>query len=290
MATFDIYTAVTDRIIQQLEQGIIPWEKPWGGIAGGAISGTTGKPYSLLNQMLLEKPGLYFTYNQIQKQGGHIRKGSAATPVVFWKQVPVKEQDPHTGEIRTKHIPVLRYYNVFHIDQCEGISTPHISPEPIHHSLEAESIISDYVRRSGVELIHQVGDEAYYSPARDRVVLPTAEQFVRMGEYYSTAFHELAHSTGHQSRLNRLRATAHFGSESYSKEELAAEISAAALLSHTGLETGHTFKNSTAYIQNWLSALRNDKRLIVTASGAASKAVSYILGLSGDLRENNHLI
>ena len=106
----------------------------------------------------------------------------------------------------------------------------------------------------------------------------------------TTAFHELAHSTGHQSRLNRLRATAHFGSESYSKEELAAEISAAALLSHTGLETGHTFKNSTAYIQNWLSALRNDKRLIVTASGAASKAVSYILGLSGDLRENNHLI
>lgn len=288
MAIFDIYAAVTDRIIRQLEQNVIPWEKPWGGIAGGAISGTTGKPYSLLNQMLLSKPGAYFTYNQIQKQGGNVRKGERSHLVVFWRQVPVKEQDPHTGEIKTALVPMLRYYNVFHIDQCEGISTPHISPEPMHHSQEAESIISDYICRSGVELIHQVGDEAYYSPARDRVVLPTAGQFVSMAEYYSTAFHELAHSTGHQSRLNRLRATAHFGSESYSKEELVAEISAAALLSHTGLETGHTFKNSTAYIQNWLSALRNDKRLIVTASGAASKAVSYILGLSGDLRDNSH--
>ena len=97
------------------------------------------------------------------------------------------------------------------------------------------------------------------------------------GEYYSTAFHELAHSTGHQRRLNRLRATAHFGNESYSKEELVAEIAAAALMNHTGLETGSTFRNSAAYIQSWLSALRNDKRLIVTASGAASKAFDYII-------------
>lgn len=279
MASFDVYAAVTDRIIQQLEQNVIPWEKPWGGIAGGAISGTTGKPYSLLNQMLLSKPGAYFTYNQIQKQGGNVRKGERSHLVVFWKQVPVKEQDPHTGEIKTSLVPMLRYYNVFHIDQCEGISTTHITPKPMHHSQEVENIISDYVRRSGVALIHRVGDEAYYSPVRDCVVLPMVEQFTNMESYYATLTHELAHSTGHQSRLNRLRATAHFGSESYSKEELVAEISSAALLNHTGLETGHTFKNSTAYIQNWLSALRNDKRLIVTASGAASKAVNYILGL-----------
>lgn len=273
---FDIYAAVTDRIIQQMEQGYIPWCKPWGGISGGAVSGTTGKPYSLLNQMLLTKPGSYFTFNQIQRLGGHVRKGEKSQFVVFYKQIPVKEQDSQTGEINERQIPLLRYFNVFHIDQCEGISIPAPQPEPAHTNPEAESIISDYLQRSGVELIHQVSDEAYYSPSRDRVVLPMVDQFNSTAEYYSTAFHEIAHSTGHQSRLNRLRATAHFGSESYGKEELVAEITAAALMQHAGLETKGTFRNSTAYIQNWLTALRNDKRLIVTASGAAAKAFDYI--------------
>ena len=172
---------------------------------------------------------------------------------------------------------MLRYYKVFHIDQCEGISAPTVAPAPRSTSPKAESIISDYLQRSGVELIHQVSDEAYCSPSRDRVVLPRADQFNNTEEYYSTAFHELAHSTGHQSRLDRLRANARFGSESYSKEELVAEITAAALMNHTGLETKGTFRNSTAYIQNWLTALRNDKRMIVTASGAAAKAFDYIV-------------
>lgn len=273
---FDIYAAVTDRIIQQMENGVLPWSKPWGGMMGGAISGSTGKPYSLLNQMLLSKPGAYYTFNQIQKKGGSIRKGEKAQLVVFWKQIPVKEQDTQTGEIKTTIVPMLRYYNVFHIDQCEGITQSATEPEPMQTSPEAESIINDYIQRSGVELIHQISDEAYYSPSRDRVVLPMPEQFKSMEERFSTAFHELAHSTGHQSRLNRLRATAHFGSESYSKEELVAEITAAALMNHTGMETKSTFRNSTAYIQNWLTALRNDKRMIVTASGAAAKAFDYI--------------
>ena len=273
---FDIYAAVTDRIIQQMENGVLPWSKPWGGIAGGAYSGTTGKPYSLLNQMLLNKPGAYYTFNQIQKQGGNIRKGEKSHMVVFWKQIPVKEQDSQTGAIKESLVPMLRYYKVFHVDQCEGISAPTIAPAPRSTSPEADSIISDYLQRSGVDLIHQVSDEAYYSPSRDRVVLPMPEQFKSIEERFSTTFHELAHSTGHQSRLNRLRATAHFGSESYSKEELVAEITAAALMNHTGMETKGTFRNSTAYIQNWLMALRNDKRMIVTASGAAAKAFDYI--------------
>ena len=273
---FDIYAAVTDRIIQQMENGVLPWSKPWGGIAGGAYSGTTGKPYSLLNQMLLNKPGAYYTFNQIQKQGGNIRKGEKSHMVVFWKQIPVKEQDSQTGAIKESFVPMLRYYKVFHIDQCERISAPTVATAPRSTSPKAESIISDYLQRSGVELIHQVSDEAYYSPSSDRVVLPRADQFNSTEEYYSTAFHELAHSTGHQSRLDRLRTTARFGSESYSKEELVAEITAAALMNHVGLETKGTFRNSTAYIQNWLTALRNDKRMIVTASGAAAKAFDYI--------------
>ena len=276
MSSFDVYAAVTDRIIKQMERGIIPWEKPFGGMMSGAISGSTGKPYSLLNQMLLSKPGAYYTFNQIQKKGGSIRKGEKSQLVVFWKQIPVKEQDKQTGEIKTTVVPMLRYYNVFHIDQCEGITHTATEPEPMQTCPEAESIISEYLDRSGVELIQRISDEAYYSPARDCVVLPLAEQFNSKEERYSTLFHEIAHSTGHQSRLNRLRATAHFGSESYSKEELVAEITAAALMNHTGMETKGTFRNSTAYIQNWLMALRNDKRMIVTASGAAAKAFDYI--------------
>ena len=276
----DIYAEVTNRIIDQMEQGIIPWQKPWGGMEGGAYSGSTGKPYSLLNQMLLSRPGAYYTFNQIQKMGGNVRKGEKSSLIVFWKQIPVKEQDGQTGEVKTTVVPMLRYYSVFHSDQGDGITTPATEPKPIYNSPEAESIVSEYLHRSGVELIQRVSDEAYYSPSRDCVVLPMPEQFNSMEERFSTTFHELAHSTGHQSRLNRLRATAHFGNESYSKEELVAEITAAALMNHTGLETKGTFRNSAAYIQSWLSALRNDKRLIITASGAASKAFDYIVGLA----------
>ena len=277
MASFDIYAAITDRIIKQLEDGCVPWAKPWTGVQSGAISGSTGKPYSLLNQMILSKPGVYFTFNQIQKMGGNVRKGEKASMVCFWKQIPVKERDYQTGEVKEKVVPLLRYYNVYHIDQCEGISYTAATQEQPATDADAESIISAYLDRSGVELIQRISDEAYYSPSRDCVVVPLAEQFNSKEERYSTLFHEIAHSTGHHSRLDRLRTTAHFGSESYSKEELVAEITAAALMNHTGLETKGTFRNSAAYVQNWLSALRNDKRLIVSASGAASKAFDYII-------------
>ena len=274
-----VYEIVTNRIIEELERGIISWQKPWGGMEGGAVSGTTGKPYSLLNQMILGKPGMYFTFNQIQKLGGRVRKGEKAQMVVFWKQVPAKEVDKQTGEQREKLVPMLRYYSVFHLDQIDGLNiVPTAEPQKPATHAQADEIISAYIQRSGVELEHRISDEAYYSPSADRVVLPMIEQFNSTGEYYSTAFHELAHSTGHRSRLDRLRATAHFGNESYSKEELVAEIGAAALMNHVGLENASTFRNSTAYIQSWLTALRNDKRMIVSAASRAEKAVDYILG------------
>ena len=277
---FDIYAAVTDRIVPQLEQGVIPWHKPWTGLQSGAISGTTGKPYSLLNQMLLGKPGEWFTWNQIQKLGGKVRKGEKSSMVVFWKQCPIKEEDPATGEKVERMIPMLKYFNVFHIDQTEGIEAKTIDPEaydPVTDS-GADAIIADYLQRSGVKLEHRHGDEAFYRPSDDRVVLPLREQFRDMAEYYSTAFHELTHSTGHRSRLDRLSRNAFFGNEEYSREELVAEIGAAALLNHCGIETAGSFKNSTAYIQSWLRALRNDKKMIVSASGAAAKAFELITG------------
>lgn len=276
MAKFDLYEAVTARIIEQLENGVIPWEKPWAGTQDGTISGTTGKPYSLLNQMLLRKPGEYYTYNQIEAKGGHVRKGEKPQIIVFWKQVKMTETD-EAGQTIEKLVPMLRYYNVFHIDQCEGL-TAHIKPTERPSIPAADNVINDYCQREGLSICHQRGDEAYYRPTADYIVLPLVEQFKSITEYYSTAFHELTHSTGHKSRLNRLKATAHFGNEEYSREELTAEIGAAALLNLTGTETRASFRNNAAYIQNWLTALRNDRRMIVSASSAAAKAVDYILG------------
>lgn len=284
MAKFDIYQEITDRIIAELETGIIPWQKPW--IASGtdyAISYSTGKPYSLLNQMLLGRPGEYLTFKQVQEAGGHVRKGEKANFVVFWKWLESKDElDPITGE--PKKIPYLRYYNVFHIDQCEGVEPKHTkSAEPVANPAEAdaaaEAVIADYLKRSGVTLTHEEGDRAYYRPATDSITLPRMEQFAKTAEYYSTAFHEMTHSTGHESRLNRLTKTAAFGSEDYSKEELVAEIGAAALVNHVGLETSDSFRNSAAYVQSWLRALKDDKRMIVSASGKAEKAVNMILNI-----------
>lgn len=271
----DIYAEITNRIIAELENDCIPWQKPWVA-AGCCVSYATGKPYSLLNQMLLGRPGEYATFKQIQQAGGNVRKGEKASMVVFWKWLTVKDED--TDE--EKEIPMLRYYSVFHVDQCEGISTKHTQPLPdtISADQTAEAIITDYIQRSGVKLIHEAGDRAFYRPSTDSITLPLMAQFKSSAEYYSTAFHESIHSTGNQSRLNRLDKTAFFGSDAYSKEELIAEIGAAVLVNHAGLETSDSFRNNAAYIQNWLQVLKNDKRFIVSAAGKAEKAVQMILG------------
>lgn len=271
----DVYTEVTARIIEQMERGVIPWQKPW--IASSAaISHSTGKAYSLLNQILLSRPGEYATFKQITDEGGHVRKGEKASMVVFWKWIETEDEE-NPGEV--KKIPFLRYFNVFHIDQTEGIKPRHAAPLPntAHPDKAAEAITSDYLTRSGVQLLHEEGDRAFYRPSTDSITLPLQAQFKDTSEYYSTLFHELTHSTGHASRLNRLTKTAAFGSDEYSKEELVAEIGAAALLNHAGLETSSSLNNSAAYIKSWLKALQEDKRLIVSASGKAEKAVNLIL-------------
>jgi antirestriction protein ArdC len=270
----DIYAEITNRMIKEMENGIIPWKKPWMA-SGAAISHTTGKPYSLLNQMLLGRPGEYITFKQVQAEGGYVRRGEKAHMVVFWKFLPVIDEDTQ----EEKQVPFLKYYHVFHLDQCEGIAARHIHPMPNTANADetAESIITEYVTREGVRLDHEEGNAAYYQPSTDRIVLPLLAQFAETAEYYGTAFHEMIHSTGHMNRLARLEAPAHFGGEEYSKEELIAEIGSAALVHHVGLETGKSFRNSAAYVQNWLQVLKNDKRFIVSAAGKAEKAVSFIL-------------
>ena len=273
----DIYAAVTDRIIAQMEQGVIPWQKPW--VSNGkAVSHATGKPYSLLNQMLLGHPGEYLTFKQCQEAGGRVCKGEKAQIVVFWKWI--EQEDSETGE--KKDVPFLRYYNIFHIDQCEGIAAKYTQettfPDGASTAEHAQEIIEAYLGRTGVKLLHQEGDRAFYRPSTDEIVLPIRKQFVSTAEYYSTVFHELAHSTGAPTRLNRLNSAAFFGNDEYSKEELVAEIASCVLVNHVGLETSTSLRNNAAYIQNWLNVLRGDKRFIVSAAGKAEKAVRFILG------------
>ena len=279
MAKFNIYEEITNRIINQLENGEIPWHKPWHGVSDGAYNRVSKKPYSLLNQMLLKHDGEYATYKQWTDLGGKVKKGEKSEIVVFWKILQVEENN--NGKIEKKSIPLLRYINVFHVSQVDGIEPKTIKlveHEPIE---EAENIKKGYVEREHLLIEELVTDRAFYSPSRDYIQVPCKKQYDNVMEFYSTLFHEMVHSTGHRDRLGRLDCNmqfASFGSEDYSKEELIAEIGSAFLMNHIGIETPKTFDNSAAYIQSWLKVLRNDNRFIVSASSKAEKAMKYILG------------
>lgn len=306
-----VYEIVTDRIVKQLEQGIIPWKKPWVGyqrnggttkISACAVSHQTGKPYSLINQLLLGRAGEYLTFKQVQSEGGKVKKGVEASVVVFWKQLPVDKLDKdgnkvldENGKVEQELIPFLRYYNVFHIDDCDGIKAkydhitkPQVITVPSDHCElipEAEDLLNGYVSREGIALVNdKTSDEAYYSPFYDSINLPCYKQFKSASEYYSTAFHEATHSTGHSKRLDRFsKQTSHrFGSNDYSKEELVAEIGAASICHSLGIETSGSFTNSVAYIQSWLKQLKNDPKMVVSAASKADKAVAYIFGDTAD--------
>ena len=305
---FDIYAEVTDRIIKQLEQGVIPWHKPWRSVCTHfvkapvdlrkvAFNRITKTAYSTLNQMLLSRAGEYASFKQWTELGGKIRKGSKAEIVVFWKWLDVKTEEDENGEQKIKKVPYLRYNQVFHIDDVEGVKPlaldqiakpegkPEAEPVIFNPVEEAEALIIAYTEREKIKISYG-GDSAYYSPAFDAIQLPERFQFgQKSGEFYSTAFHEIAHSTGAKHRLDRLTAD-RFGSVNYSKEELVAEISAAGMLNLLGIETPATFNNSAAYIQSWIKALKNDNKMIVMASGKAEKAVQYIINGKEEVKEN----
>lgn len=306
----NVYQIVTDRIVEQMEQGIIPWQKPWtyagakmGDLRQVAINYVTRRPYSMLNQWLLGfRPGEYLSYKQATQLGGKVRKGAKAGMVVFWGSMVVKERtkrdeegnpvvDEDGNEVKEsvtdmRPIPVLKYYNVYHLDDIEGIEskyapveeTPTVElPDPIE---AAEDIIWNYVLREE-KLTFQndkPSGEAYYQPGADRVVVPMLSQYKVKEEYYSTTFHELTHSTMPAYRCNRKdeNSIAAFGSENYAREELVAEIGSAMLCNIAGLDCEKAFKNSVAYVQGWLKALKSNPKWIVWASTRAEKAAKYI--------------
>lgn len=284
-----IYEIITNKFIEQLEKGIIPWQKPWSvgscNVNNLAISYVTRKPYSLLNQMLLGwRSGEYLTFKQIQDLKGSVKKGAKSQMVVFYTPIKVTEKDKVTNEDIEKTIPCLKYYNVFHIDDTNGIQskisieeTEETKVNPIE---SAENLIQGYLsREKTLKFINdKVSDSAYFSPLQDLVNVPCIKQFKVVEEYYSTAFHEFTHSTLVEKRCNR-KCGKKFGDEQYSQEELVAEIGSAMLCSLVGIDNAKVFNNSVAYVQSWLNRLKNDVKLIVIASAQAEKAVKYIANL-----------
>lgn len=275
----DVYSMVTERIIKQLEAGYIPWRKPWVNCRAGSFNRISRNPYSLMNQILLQHDGEYATFRQWEEIGGRIKKGEKSEIVVFWKMQEKKVDEGEEND-KIRQIPILRYYNVFHISQVENVlPLPPEEPYPTEPISEAEAVLHEYVGREKIKLHIGKSNQAFYRLSDDSITLPGIDQFAVPQEYYSTAFHEAIHSTMKAGRCDREEENKNsfFGNDDYSKEELTAEIGSAAMLNCLGIETDRTFENNAAYIQSWLRVLQNDKRFIISASGKAEKAVRYIL-------------
>jgi len=297
---------ITEMVIEMLDKGIIPWKKPWvGGISNAPRSISTKKHYRGANSMILGCAGYsspwWLTFGQARKLGGMVRKGEKSMPVHYWKFN--QEYDCRTcggsglssngqctacdgtGIYKSKY-PQLFSFNVFNALQCEGLPEKYyetIKPEegegeefdPVE---ECEKICDGY--ENAPDTYHDQSDRAYYSPSNDDIHLPNPDQFNTPSEYYSTRFHEMVHSTGHQSRLDRdsLVNSDGFGNHKYSKEELVAEMGATFLRGITGVNGDSVMDNSASYIANWKQKLQDNTDWLVWASSRAAKGVDWILG------------
>jgi antirestriction protein ArdC len=278
----NVYEIVTNRIIESLQGGIIPWQKPWKAGARHPKNLLTKKPYRGVNVLLLW-PGhfgspYWVTFRQALALGGCVRKGQKGTPIVFWK-VGNLEEEPEKPEADTRRSFILRYYTVFNVEQCDGLTAPTVEEaatqiDPIDH---CEQLISDWTGKPAIYLGNADEYRAYYLPGMDSVHMPPRNRFIDAPHYYATLFHELVHSTGHKSRLNRENFTSSFGDHNYSKEELVAETGAAFLCAIAGITNEHIEQNTTAYIQSWISILKSDSKMIVQAAAQAQKAADMIL-------------
>lgn len=273
----NVYEIVTDRILDSLKAGVVPWRKPWSCSAPKNI--VSGHDYRGINVLLLQStPFLspfWMTYRQAKALGGAVKRGVRGTPIVYWNVRETEEE----GKKRDRAF--LRYFTVFNLEQCEGIEAPALSVRPSFNPIEeCEKVLTTY--RNGPRVAHG-GDRAFYLPAHDLVQLPPQGSFDRTEEYYSTLFHELVHSSGAAHRLARkaLLDGVKFASHAYSKEELVAEIGAAFLCAHTGIAP-QTCENSHAYISFWMSALIGDSRMVIEAASHAAKAADLILDRAAD--------
>jgi antirestriction protein ArdC len=270
------YERITERIVGLLEQGTVPWHKPWRVQTGLPRNLVTKKAYRGINPFLLMAAGYespqWLTFRQAVQLGGSVKKGEKACPVVFWKHLEVAGKE--AGEV--EKIPLLRMYFVFNVAQCEGLKTVPVVEETAFVATEPGEIVA---KMPQPPVIKHGMKQAFYSPSDDTVGMPEPKRFDTEDGYHSTLFHELVHSTGHEKRLKRVSITERngFGSNPYCKEELVAELGSAFLCGHAGIME-RTIDRSAAYLQGWLNQLKEDKTLIVYAAAQAQKGADFILG------------
>ena len=268
--------AIANTIITMLESGVAPWKMPWKN--GGAMS-INGNYYRGINAILLSwqnyNDNRWLTFNKVKQLGGKVKKGEKSFPVVFWQFI-VKNEKDENGETIIKKIPFLRLYNVFNVEQCEGLKLPENKVFNAENNSieEAENLWNNY---AGKPALYHNQSRAFYNMSSDIISIPEMRQFDSAEEYYSTLFHEAVHSTGAKHRLDRLTSDA-FGSEKYGKEELVAEIGSALLCQSIGIT--QTLENSAAYCKSWCKAIKEmPETAIISAASQAQKAVDLILGV-----------
>lgn len=282
MSNTTSYEKITNQIITMLEGGTIPWRKPWNAGGSLATSLSSGKHYRGINQMILGlialiedyDSSIWGTYAQIEKHGGRVRKGEKSTAVTLWK--PFDAVDKDGNEIKRFFMTT---FNVFNVSQADWTGEKPGHVEAVEHDAiaEAEAIANAYLASGPT--FSTGGDRAYYLPSTDAIKVPEMGYFKSAETYYSTLFHEMIHSTGHDSRLARDGVTeGHvFGDADYSREELVAEMGAAFLCAGAGINPDETLTNSVAYVQNWLKVLKGDPKIVVEAAGKAQKACDHVL-------------
>ena len=296
-----VYERVTEKISELLKQGVVPWQRPWNAHVGPPRNGVSGRFYRGLNIFMLSHAGFdspwWFSPKQVNDLDSHIRKGEKVSWAHFFKPwlpkgepTEILATDAKDAEVSTRRRPVLiiRAYRVVNLDQIEGpgadkFRAKHPPAERIEKDNDpiagCEQIVEAMAQRPG---IRYGGDQAFYRQWDDEVHVPRREHFLSSEEFYGTLFHELVHSTGHRERLDRKTLTdgVPFGSPTYSREELVAEMGAAFLCSTAGIEDP-TIQNSASYIESWLKFLRSDPQALVIAGAQAQKAADFILGSAG---------
>ena len=290
MSHLDLYEAVTRQIVAALEAGTPPWHCPWrgSGVDPRPANATTGRMYRGINVLLLNLRAMaegfghsrWLTFQQAQSVGGRVRKGEHGTQIVFFKMHEFDKaghaDTEGAGDRRV--VPLLRAFTVFNVEQVDGLPEA-LAPAPLEPgSWEPLEAAEQILSRSGARLRHG-GSKAFYAPHADLIQLPPQAAFDCAGDYYATALHELTHWTGHASRCNRVLGRRH-GIDAYAFEELVAQMGSAFLTDYCGL-VGRM--HHASYIASWLEALRNDKRLIFTASSQAQKAADYLLPASTEV-------
>lgn len=292
--TTETYERITGTILALIDKGdLLPWQKPWKGESVWARSMSTGKAYNGINRWVLtltaQERGWspwFGTYGQITALGGQVRKGEKSTLAILWK--PMERKDPESGE--TKKFMMLRTFNVFSASQADNLPEKFFSqPEPVNGDStveEAEAVLLAYTEGQGIPVSFG-GDRACYFPSKDSISLPNFDTFVSADHYYATAFHECAHSTGAEKRLNRpgVADFDHFGSHQYSREELVAELGSSLVLGMLNMDKPNIVENQAAYLKSWASALKNDPQAFVWAAGRAEKAANMILGIEAVKQE-----